>query len=372
MRIFFLDATCIAVLCVILTLGLWPFHSPKNDVSWLRNSNGLRFGRDATAMSSSAFRITNGESGESASVELWLQPRHIWVSQTILAFYTAGNPNRSSLRQSLSDLELNVRTGDDLHPANAAHLYVTNVLRRPGPVFVTISSGMHGTAVYINGILDRTAARFRFFPRDFVGRLLLGDSPRQPDSWSGQFLGLAIYCRELTAARALRHYQTWTQREQPEISQDDGNIALYLFNERGGSVAHNRAGSGVDLNIPERYVVLDKVFLEPFWKEFSMSRSYWGAVMKNIVGFIPFGFCFWACLSAHGVRRSALATVILGGLVSVTIEVLQAYLPTRDSGMTDIFTNTLGTYVGVAASKAASPMLVARFMRLPLTASSRG
>jgi len=116
-------------------------------------------------------------------------------------------------------------------------------------------------------------------------------------------------------------------------------------------------------------VVLDKIFLEPFWKEFSMSRRYWNAAFKNIVGFIPFGFCFCACLSARKVRRAALATVILGGLVSLTIEILQAYLPTRDSGTTDLFTNTLGTYIGVIAYRAVSPILAARFPWLSFAAS---
>ena len=201
-------------------------------------------------------------------------------------------------------------------------------------------------------------------------RFVLGDSPGQTDSWSGQLLGLAIYRRELTAAQVLRHYETWTQGEQPDLSDDEDNTALYLFNERAGNVVHNQAKSGVDLYIPEKYAVLDRIFLEPFWKEFNMSRSYWDSAFKNIVGFIPFGFCLCACLSARKIRRAALATVILGTLVSLTIETLQAYLPTRDSGTTDIFTNMLGTYIGVIACRVVSP-IAARFSWLHFVASAR-
>jgi hypothetical protein len=365
MKTQFLDLICVAVLCVILTLGLWPFHSPKNEVAWMEYRSGLRFGRHGTVISSSAFKTASAESGASGCIEVWLQPSRIWDTCTFLAFCTPGNPHQFALRQSEAGLELRAGVGNDPHPAGTARLYVRNALRRSGRVFLTIASGVHGTVVYIDGLPAGTAPQFRLSPEAFTGRLVLGDSPGQSDSWSGQLLGLAIYRRELTATQILRHYQTWTREERPEISEDERNIALYLFDERGGNVVHDRAGSGVNLYIPEKYVVVDQIFLEPFWKEFSMSRSYWSSALKNIVGFIPFGFCFFACLSAHKVRRAALATVILGFLVSLTIEILQAYLPTRDSGTTDIFTNTLGTYLGVLACQAVVPMLAAKFPWLP-------
>ena len=56
-----------------------------------------------------------------------------------------------------------------------------------------------------------------------------------------------------------------------------------------------------------------------------------------------------------------LLTVFLGFLVSLTIEVLQIFLPTRDSGTTDLFTNTLGTYIGVLCYRDIYPLIVKRF-----------
>jgi glycopeptide antibiotics resistance protein len=128
--------------------------------------------------------------------------------------------------------------------------------------------------------------------------------------------------------------------------------ALYLFDERGGRTVHNYAGGGCDLYIPEIYTVVDKLSLQPFWKEFNFSRSYWSGNIKNIVGFIPLGACWFVYfLVVQPVKKPELATVILGALVSLTIESLQAFLPTRDSGTTDLLTNTLGTYSGVRCGK---------------------
>ncbi len=349
-----LDIVCIAVLCTILTLGLWPFHAPKNDVTWLEARNGLRFGKFGTVLSSGEFEMASSHGGElRGSLEIWLQPKRVWDSGTFLAFCTPETPFRFWLRQSQTDLQLHAALQDDRSRTKAVDLYVQGAFREatlhnPAPVFITVTTGAEGTAVYTGGVLAKRA-QFRLSPNQFTGRIVLGNSAGQPDNWSGRLLGFAIYDRELTAAQVLRHRDAWTQTGRLQIQGEEGNVALYLFDEHSGNVIHSRGDSGVDLRIPEKDVVLDHILLEPFWTEFNMSESYWSAFIKNIAGFIPFGFCFCARLSmARRVKHAALTTVVLGTLVSLTIEILQSRLPTRDSGMSDIATNTLGTYLGVA------------------------
>jgi len=112
-------------------------------------------------------------------------------------------------------------------------------------------------------------------------------------------------------------------------------------------VVHSGMNSENDLYIPERYFVLHAPFLEVPWDEFQPTFSYCKNVLINIGGFVPFGFFFCTYFSfVQRFNRAVLATIVLGGVVSFSIEVLQAFLPTRDSGMTDIITNTLGTTIG--------------------------
>ncbi|MGB7760447.1 MAG: VanZ family protein [Bryobacteraceae bacterium] len=344
-----LDLACIAVLCTILTLGLWPFHAPGNEVAWLAGRNGLRFGGHGTVIGSREFDTAASPGSQlSGSLEIWLLPARVPDSSTLLAFSTPQDPFRFSLHQSETDLRLQSATPNDRNRTPAVKLYAKNVFRRARPAFITITAGTLGMSVYVDGVLATRAPQLRLPANRFSGRIVLGDSPGQTDSFTGQLLGFAIYDRELTEARLSRHFQTWTHAGRPDIQNDDGNLALYLFDERAGNVVHNRANSGVDLSIPEKYVVLDQIFLEPFWREFNLSWSYWNAALRNVVGFVPLGFCFFARLSiARRVKRAALTAVLAGALVSLTIEILQSHLPTRDSGMTDIVTNTLGTWVGV-------------------------
>jgi VanZ family protein len=68
----------------------------------------------------------------------------------------------------------------------------------------------------------------------------------------------------------------------------------------------------------------------------------------NILLFIPFGFGLAEKLREAGKSRKAtfFAALLAGALFSYTIELLQIYIPSRDSGWEDIFTNSIGTVAG--------------------------
>jgi hypothetical protein len=361
-----LGACCVAVLCITLTLGLWPFHSPRNDVAWLKGANGLAFGKYGTVFSRDPLKPTSSQIGASGSVEIEVQPELRDGSATILSFYRAGEGRILLLRQSLTDLEVHDEFPNESGGTTKAHFYVDDALgsafRQKKPTLIAVTSGPNGTMVYLDGALAKAARGFRIPDGAFGGKLIVGDSPRQPDSFRGQIRGLAIYGLELDDAQVLRHYQTWTKNGRPDIAEDEANIALYLFHEHEGNAIHNHAAAGDDLYIPEIYTVIDKVPLEPLWKEFNWSGSYWRGNLKNIVGFMPLGFCFYAFfMIAWPIRRAVPVTVALGVLVSLVIEVLQIFLPSRDSGTTDLITNTLGTYLGVLCYRRLYLGLAGRF-----------
>jgi VanZ family protein len=344
-----LGVACGLVLVGILAVGLWPFHSPKNQVTWLAGGNGLHFGRRGTILSSSNFKATNAIENDPCSIEIWLVPDFTASSGgTLLSFYASQSRRHFSLQQSITDLAVRIDIRDGRFRTRITRFYVGDIFRRGKPLFITVTSNGRRTSVYIDGILVETAPEFGLSERDFEGELVTANWPRADQSWSGVLRGLAFYAQTLSPAQVVHHYRTWIEKGRPDVSNTERPVALYLFDERAGRVIHNQVQSGPDLYIPERYLVLNQVFLEPFWEEFRPSWSYWSDVLINIAGFIPFGFLFCAYLSsAARVKRPELAAILLGFMVSLTIESAQAFLPTRDSSTTDLITNAIGTFLGV-------------------------
>jgi VanZ family protein len=342
-----LGTVCVFLLVGLLVAGLWPFHSPKNQVTWVVGGYGMHFGRHGTILSSGKFKAMNAPENAPCSLEIWLEPDFI-KGTTLLTFYAPESLRQLSLHQSLTDLALQTDIREGRYRSRTARLYVGDVFQKGKRVFVTVTSGGGQTSVYVDGILARTAPNFPLSSQDLDGELVVANLPVIDNSWSGGLWGLAFYRQDLTPVQVHRHFATWTSKGRPEVFEDERAVALYLFNEGSGRVIHNQVSSGTDLYIPDRYKVLDQAFLRPFWDEFYPSWSYLEDVLINIGGFVPFGFILCAYFSLTGrFKRPALVTILLGFTVSLTIEVLQAYLPTRDSGTTDLITNTLGTCCGV-------------------------
>jgi hypothetical protein len=367
-----LGALCAFILCVILTAGWWPFCAPKNNVEWLKAANGLRFGRHGIVASADDFRATSPD--DACSLEIWLEPGRMDGSGTILAFDSSPDPKFPfALRQFGASLAIQRASVDSQGKMVRPWLKTDRVFEKGKRVVLTITGGQDKTVVYVNGVPARVSSGFGLVSGDLTGRLVLGSSTIR-DSWQGQIAGLAVYDFSLTPFEVETHFERWTQGQPPVIYPEKSPLALYLFDERTGSAVHDQMGSGHDLAIRTRFYVLRPPFLslplDPFRSRWDgwMSWSYWSDVCLNVAGFVPLGFFFTVYFSlARPIRRPRVTVLVLGLAVSLAIEIAQYFLPTRDSSMTDVITNTLGTAIGVALYR---PVLIRKFMAMLLTISS--
>jgi hypothetical protein len=346
-------AICICILVVILIAGLWPFLPQKNDVEWLQGENGIRFGHRGIVVSTRPLR---GDSpGGPCALEIYLRPGRASGSGTIVALDDNPDPKYVfALRQF--DASLAVQ-----RPALDARGNLVRQWWRAGSVFekgrsvlLTIASVRGRTTLYVDGVPASVSSDFGLTVADLTGRVILGSSANQ-DSWHGDILGLAIYDVDLSPSEVVEHAGRWLRGQPPAANSDHAPSVLYKFDEHSGNVVHDHGAARNSLMIRQRFFVLHPAFLEPVWKPFRSrwdgwkTRGYWSDMGINIVGFIPFGFFFalWFSL-APGIARPRLTALLLGFAISVAIETVQYFLPTRDSSMTDLLNNTIGTALGVA------------------------
>ncbi len=331
----------------ILVCTLWPFDAfPPNRVSWLEQSNGIRFRQRGVVLSQPL--ATSAPSGDApCTLELWFVPAQTNSVFTILDIYDPANPYRFMIRQYLVGLIISHDVAVPHRKSVRVKIDVNTGLQEKRVSFLTITSGPKSTTVYFDGSLKKNYPHFRIAYEDLTGQIVLGSSAVQPDAWAGDVHGLALYSRELTAEEVAYSYRRWIEDPRRDQLPATDAVFKYFFTERGGDIVHDLGPNHKDLFIPKAYEVPHHSFLTSPWREFDLTWDYVWDVLRNIAGFIPFGFLMCALLlCTQRYSRAILYATLLGALLSFSIELMQAYIPQRASGITDIITNTLGTTLG--------------------------
>jgi hypothetical protein len=347
----FLAILCGIATAAILFATLWPFNPfPPNRLSWLRDANGLAFGGPGIALSKTELRTDGAVPGDSCSLELLLRPASNNLSTTILNFYRG--PQEFAVRQWTDSLLVTrelITAGNKL---KRVKLDVGGIFPLGKLTLLTMTFGPGGTVVYVDGRHHGTYPKFAMTRSDLSGQIVLGGSAVDNQPWPGEIRGLVVYEKELSAAEVSLHYTNWVDPRGTGPADLDGAIARYTFNERSGNEVRNAVASGPNLEIPSYFQIPQKPMLKAAWKEFEPTKFYAIDLLMNVAGFVPLGFIFGAYFLLGRSRGQAiLYATLLGGALSFTIEVLQAYIPQRYSGTTDIITNTLGTFLGAALAR---------------------
>jgi hypothetical protein len=349
-RRFFAVATLI--LCAVMFYaGLRPRgFRLLNDVSWIPAANGISFHKMGLAYTEHPIPLP-GQSLESASVELAIKLNEQPNSRMATILYFWDDPCRETLELSQWRKTLIVRKRY-LHLIQDTNLEIGRTTDQRRDHFIVIASRRgEGTVLYIDGIRGASSSLFTIFDSaGSLGRLTIGGSGDAQQRWNGDIYALTIYDRLFTPEEVETRSRIW--KSTASLPPAVGAIVTYSFDEHNGNVAHDRSGKSHDLRIPDFLNIPQKRVLSMPWKDFQLSASYFNDVVINLAGFVPFGFFFCAWMTSAGgmaARHRLMWTVFAGFCISLLFEMVQVFIPTRSSQLTDLITNTFGTFIGAYA-----------------------
>lgn len=345
---------CVALAAGLFIVGLWPFSfRPVNHAGWLPDRDGLHFKPDGIAYDLELLPVpamtSLSDQPAAFSVELWVKP-DLEPDDNVFHILTMDDGHRpSNLVLCQWESELLLRTREDGSKRGFREVGGRGMLQMQKERFLTVTADPSGTVFYADGIQMADMPRQMPPACGLGGRLILGNAAEGKHPWTGQLFGLAIFSRALTAAEVAQHHAAWTNNHAGSLTNEAGLTALYLFDERNGSWAEDKSPNRHRIFIPPRYEVLRKIVLSAPWDDFQFGGAELDDVVINILGFVPFGFCVFRfrrmTVKEHPLK-SVLFAVAVGAVVSLSIELIQVWLPGRSSSSTDLLCNIVGTLIG--------------------------
>ncbi len=348
-----LPLICLAISMGLLFAGLWPFRfRPANNVHWIGGAPGLRFDKYGIASSKEPLFAPGGviDLALPFTIRMEVRPREEPSGSLprILSAYDGDGRELFFLGQWRSEVILRILKEERLFHLRYRETGAAG-LQKDVTRSIVVRSDNHVLTLFVDGVPAKTRPGVSFSlltDKRAPAWMVLGNSPNGEAPWRGDLLSISFY------PEALSPGDIESRRIPPVIR--------YGFSEGNGAVCRDGANSRYDLVIPSVFQAPKKGILVPPWRVQKFNRSFWKDVLVNILGFIPFGFAVYAWTRNSGEQKSAstmIIAILLGAGISLFIELLQVYLPTRDSSLTDVMNNVLGTYIGARLFQATRDIL---------------
>ena len=345
----------VVALCVggILFAGLnvqgW---ESRNDVEWATDGTGLEFGEHGLAYTDTFTTLDpDDQTGQGFTIEMVLRPSEEADRGFRFIAVVHGGDDSSQLLIGQWRQTIIVINGDDYDYRRRSPRLTADISNGGAqPKFLVVKSDARGSAVYLDGesVASRADLTLRLPTDSGRGRLVLGNSVYGRNPWSGNITGFALHRAALDERTLESHLESWRLGDGFADESYAAAYIAYSFSEPNGRIAVDRSPRGLDLHFPP-----EQTFIEPKLFDSSIDAgSNRRDIGLNLFGFIPFGFLLVALL-ADGTqlnRLSTLATALaIGFALSASIELAQAWIPSRSSSLLDLLLNVAGTGVGGVA-----------------------
>jgi VanZ family protein len=344
----------IVILIVILFFGLRPRdYNFLNCVTWITDQAGIHLRKYGIVYTNPIIdkKETGFSESNNFSVEIALKLENPSTNEfNFIAVLHDGNDSSQLLLAQWRSWIVFMNGDDYAHKRKTNRIAVDTALLPKGPLFLTITTGNNVTKLYCNGkFIQENRNLTLTMPNGERSRLIVGNSVYGNHSWEGDVFGLAIYKSTLNSKNIELHFDNWSIDHNFSFAKNDKPLVLYFFDEKEGKLALDHAGGNHHLKIPHRMKILERRILEPEWENLEYELNYIQDWFLNFMGFIPLGFSLSATLirfRGQFYKHVVLKTVFFCFLVSIFIEIVQAWIPSRSSSMSDLILNTCGALTG--------------------------
>jgi len=292
-----------------------------NDFQWLPGGKGLQFNKTSFAYTEKFFS-DDFLKGEEFTIELTIKPAFPEIIRFGLILQIFDKTDNSQITIGQWDNSLVILNSNDYSNEQRKPKIYASMLENDRIKSISIISDNFGTKVFIDGELKGFNQNLKMvLPANRnKTNLIIGNSIEGRNPWTGSISHLAI-----------------------------NNQLLYTFAEGRGDRVLDKSGNGIDLLLPEKSIILKRSILAiPDIKELGTATMREDMVI-NFFGFIPLGILLFLAMAKTGIKDSSsilFLTALFSLFFSLSIELTQVIIPTRNSSMLDLFLNTIGGLSG--------------------------